>query len=105
MNPRKILSASANLIDERGQSYGGIEENFLRIAIIASAVTKKDLTQWDVAMVLHATKLARMAGTGDKLDNYLDGINYLAFAAEMRDDWTTASDGSSAVTADVGGID
>jgi hypothetical protein len=34
-------------------------------------------------MILVATKLARMAGARDKRDNYLDAINYLAFASEL----------------------
>jgi hypothetical protein len=36
-------------------------------------------------MVLAATKLARMSGSRDKDDNYLDAINYLAFACDLRD--------------------
>jgi hypothetical protein len=35
-------------------------------------------------MILVATKLARMSGMRDKDDNYLDAINYLAFAKELR---------------------
>lgn len=85
MDPHKTLKECADLIGERGEDYGGIEDNFTRIAVIASLVTGKHLSQYDVAMVLVATKLARMAGSKDKGDNYLDAINYLAFAKELRD--------------------
>jgi hypothetical protein len=84
MNPHETLKQCAALIGQRGQDYGGIEDNFQRIAAIASTVTGKPLTARDCAMVLVATKLARMAGSQDKRDNYLDAINYLAFAMELR---------------------
>lgn len=104
MRPVDVLVTCATLIGERGQDYGGVEENFKRIATIASVVLGKDVSPWDVAMVLTATKLARMAGSRDKEDNYLDAINYLAFASEMRDENNTASGaGSSAGPSDGGG--
>ena len=86
MNPHQTLEQCAALIGERGQDYGGIEDNFARIALIASTVTRTQITAHDVAMILVATKLARMAGSRDKDDNYLDAINYLAFAMELRRD-------------------
>lgn len=85
MNPHKTLADCAALIGERGKDYGGIEENFSRISSIASVATGKELSPYDVAMVLVATKLARMNGARDKRDNYMDAINYLAFAMELRD--------------------
>lgn len=82
--PHDILAKCAALIGDRGQDYGGIEDNFRRISVIASVILNKDITPHDAAMILLSTKLARMAGTQDKEDNYLDGINYLAFAADLR---------------------
>lgn len=84
MDPHKTLNQCAELIGERGKDYGGIEDNFTTISVIASLVTGQKLTPYDVAMVLVATKLARMSGSRDKDDNYLDAINYLAFAKELR---------------------
>lgn len=105
MRPADVLVECVTLIGERGQDYGGVEDNFRRIASIATVVLKKEVTPWDVAMVLAATKLARMAGARDKRDNYLDAINYLAFASEMRDENRNASsDGPSAVPSDEGGV-
>lgn len=85
MDPHATLTECAALIGERGQDYGGIEDNFARIALIASVTTGKQITAYDAAMILVATKLSRMAGTRDKRDNYLDAINYLAFASELKD--------------------
>lgn len=84
MDPHKTLNECAALIGERGADYGGIEENFDRIAKIASEIIGTPITAYEIAMILVATKLARMAGARDKRDNYLDAINYLAFAAELR---------------------
>jgi hypothetical protein len=84
MDPHRALKECADLIGERGEDYGGIEDNFTKIAVIASLATGRMVTAYDVAMVLVATKLARMSGNRDKRDNYLDAINYLAFASEMR---------------------
>lgn len=84
MDPHKTLNKCAELIGERGKDYGGIEENFERIACIANQLIDAPVTAYDVAMILVATKLARMPGVRDKEDNYLDAINYLAFAMELR---------------------
>lgn len=84
MNPHSILEEASNIIGERGQDYGGIEDNFARIAQIAQNILNVQVTPYHVAMILVATKLARMAGSRDKHDNYVDAINYLAFAADLR---------------------
>ena len=84
MDPHKTLNECAALIGERGADYGGIEENFDRIARIATEVIGTPITAYEVSIVLVATKLARMSGARDKRDNYLDAINYLAFASELR---------------------
>jgi hypothetical protein len=84
MDPHKTLNQCAELIGERGKDYGGIENNFDRIAKIANQLIDAPVTAYDVAMILVATKLARMSGMRDKDDNYLDAINYLAFAMELR---------------------
>jgi hypothetical protein len=102
MDPQNTLKECAYLIDERGEDYGGIEDNFTKIATIASLATGRMVTAYDVAMILAATKLARMSGIRDKRDNYLDAINYLAFASEMRYG-AADSNGSSTVPPDGGG--
>jgi len=84
MDPHKTLNQCAELIGERGKDYGGIENNFDRIAKIANQLIDAPVTAYDVAMILVATKLARMSGMRDKDDNYLDAINYLAFAKDLR---------------------
>lgn len=84
INPKQVLTEAESLIGERGQDYGGIEDNFSNIAAIFTAMTGKDFTAHDVAMVLTAVKMARLRQSPGKADNYLDAINYLAFAHELR---------------------
>lgn len=84
MNPKQVLNEAEGLIGDRGQDYGGIEDNFSNIAIIFTAMTGKQFTAHDVAMVLAAVKMARMRVSPGKADNYLDAINYIAFAHELR---------------------
>ena len=51
----------------------------------------KPISKYDVAMILHANKLARLQESRTKMDHYVDGINYMAFAAQFASD--TASVG------------
>jgi len=81
---RAILNNCASIVDQRGASYGGIESSFQDASIIASILTSKELSARDVALVLHAVKLARLAGHPDHADSYDDGINYLAFARHLQ---------------------
>lgn len=80
MDPRKTLDEAGALIGERGRSYGEIEQNFALIAEIATLLTGVRLDEETVALILLAVKLARRRSDTKKRDNYLDGINYLAFA-------------------------
>jgi hypothetical protein len=84
MNPHKVLDEVKAIIDERGHDYGVIEENFHRAASIARAAGI-DVEAYEVCMVLAAVKMARISKSPTKRDNYLDGIAYLAFAAELME--------------------
>lgn len=84
INPKQVLTEAESLIGERGQDYGDIEDNFTHIASIFTTMTGKNFTAHDVAMVLAAVKIARLRQSPGKADNYLDAINYFAFAHELR---------------------
>lgn len=70
-------------MNERGSQYGAVEECFDRIAQIASIVLNKQITAYDVAMIQVATKLGRLQEARTLDDNYIDMINYTAFAAQF----------------------
>lgn len=82
MNPHKVLDEASRIIGERGEQYGGIEENFQRAANTAKAAGI-DVGAYEVCMILAAVKLARMSASPSKRDNYIDAINYIAFAADL----------------------
>lgn len=84
VDPHSVLQEAKELIGERGADYGGIEDNFNNIANIANAMSPGlHLCAYDVAIILTAVKMARIRQSPRKRDNYLDGVNYLAFAAEL----------------------
>ena len=80
MDPKAILEAAMALIDNRGVNYGGIEQNFDRSAKIASLKLDKNISPYEVAIVLESVKDARRAVSPDHYDSHIDGINYRAFA-------------------------
>jgi hypothetical protein len=83
-HPGDLLTYAFELINARGTDYdnaASLEQNFREAAAVASVVVGKELTARDVAMVLHCVKLIRSKSAPGKIDNYVDGMNYMAFAA------------------------
>jgi hypothetical protein len=86
-HPGDLLSHAFELINQRGAEYNttntaaDLEQHFREAAAVASVVLGKDLAPRDVAMILACVKLIRSKSSPGKLDNYVDGMNYLAFAA------------------------
>lgn len=79
--PLNILKDAAYIIGERGETYGGIEDNFSRAAKLASLKLDKEISAYDVLIVLESVKDARRAADPSHYDSHVDGINYRAFAA------------------------
>ena len=85
MNHIDFLKTAEKLVDERGEQYGDLEENFARIISIFDAMTGIGLTCHEAALFLVAVKMARLRTSPDKADTYADAINYLAFAGQFGD--------------------
>jgi Domain of unknown function (DUF6378) len=85
MNHKEALLAAGKILNERAQEYGGEEACFKRISDLATIILNKPISQYDVAMILHCVKLGRLQEARQKDDNYIDGINYMAFAAQFAD--------------------
>lgn len=85
-----LETAGAIITNDRQNDYGAPENNF---AIIASYWTtymrsKKydvEFHPYDVAIMMAQLKMARMASSPRKADNYVDGAGYLAIASELTD--------------------
>jgi hypothetical protein len=78
-----IMQNAAKTYNERGEQYGDLEGTHYRIAQIASLILGRPITPYDVAMILHAVKLGRLQEDRKNPDNYIDGINYFAFAGSF----------------------
>lgn len=83
MNHLDILKASATTLGDRGRRYGSVEETFDRASKLATIMLDKQITMYDIAIIFHCMKMARLNGARTLDDNYIDGINYLAFAAQF----------------------
>jgi len=70
-------------LGDRGRRYGSVEDTFDRASRMATLLLDKQVTMYDIAMILHAMKMARLSSSRTLDDNYVDGINYLAFAAQF----------------------
>lgn len=76
----KIYQSALAIIDQRGQKYGGVEDNFMRAAVIASMKLNTQISPYDVAIIMESVKDARRAVDPGHADSHIDGINYKAFA-------------------------
>jgi hypothetical protein len=83
MKKEDMLAKSADLLVERGNMYGEVRQNFARIAACAMGMLGRNVTMYEVAVILLAVKLGRMSEDPTYVDSYLDGINYLAIAGEL----------------------
>jgi len=84
MGTQEILNEAAALIGERGAEYGALEVNFDRIRMVAAVLLNREVTRYEVAAILFATKVGRLGQTR-KRDSFVDGINYLAFMAQFAE--------------------
>lgn len=89
-NPYEMLTQAADLIQERGQGYGDIENNFQLIADLFSLRVGRPFHPYEACILLECVKDARMFASPMNVDNYLDGINYKAFAALFAEDYASA---------------
>ena len=93
MHHTNILADAAAMLRDRGADYGSVEDTFNRACIIFEAMTGNSISPWQGAMFMQAIKMARIKTSATKTDNYVDGVNYLAFAAQFAtgDDQPAAS--------------
>lgn len=83
MDHIKLINAAADTVRDRLEDYGTASENFDRIAKLASILLGRAVTRYDVSVIMTAVKLSRMVQNPMKVDSYVDGIAYMAFAGEF----------------------
>ena len=82
-NHTDILSQAIHTLRERGSQYGSVEATFDRAAKLATLMLNTEITAYEIAMMHVATKMARLQESRTLDDNYVDAMNYLAFAAQF----------------------
>jgi len=84
-----IMSKSIAILRNRGEQYGDVGDVFDRACSIFEMITGQPMSRSNGAIFMHSMKLARIRTTPEKMDNYVDGINYIAFAAQFANDMTS----------------
>ena len=77
MDKFELLKKTADVVKDRGESYGSILENHTRIARLWSVLLKIDVTPEQVALCMIALKQARLMETPDHTDSWQDIIGYV----------------------------
>ena len=83
MDHRQILADAINTLQDRGQDYGDVSELFERACSIYNLTTGESFTPWQANIFMTSLKMARIKSNRAKADNYIDGINYIAFAGQF----------------------
>lgn len=96
MNMKELLEAAIQTVADRGEPYGGVEDNFGRIArywnahLVATGITGPNepgdgpLGPDDVAMMMILMKLARLVNAPDHADSWIDIAGYAACGGSMK---------------------
>lgn len=84
MRRETVLAAAHELItSKRAGEYGDAHEVHTRIAIIWSALLGCQISAWQVALMMAALKLARVARSPGHSDSWVDAAAYAALGAEL----------------------
>jgi hypothetical protein len=93
MTPHDLLAQAADIIAQRGEGYGGIENNFQLAADLASLRLGRDIHPYEVAIMLACVKNARAFNSPTHLDSHVDAVNYELFAATFAEDYMLSQSG------------
>lgn len=85
MNYKDILNQSISTIDARHQEYGDASSSFTRAATIAGTILSKNISAYDVSVVMMAVKLARITNNRTHQDSWIDLAAYVGFAGQFAD--------------------
>lgn len=83
MHYQDVLATAINTIHARGRDYGDVLPSFVRAASIASALLDRKITAFDIAAVMIAVKMSRIAQNKEHEDSWVDLVAYTSFAAQF----------------------
>ena len=81
-----FLREAMTITTERNKTHGDRITNHLNISQLWSWYLKKEVTAYDVAMMMSLLKIARTKTGNPNKDDLVDGAAYLAIAGEIRFD-------------------
>jgi len=90
-----LRQAEQCITQDRAATHGKAEDSFGRIGKLWSVWLDREITAYDVAMMMTLFKAARAKGNPAHADNLVDLIGYAALAAEMAqqdEEWDPFAD-------------
>ena len=92
MKYNDLLMRAAHEYNDRAPVSGSFEDLFERACQIYQLTTGNVLTPWQAATFMNCLKMARLKHSPGKMDNYVDAMNYTAFAAQFASEATNNMD-------------
>jgi len=89
MHHQDVLSTAKSIITQRGKEYGDVMPSFVRAANIAGNILDRKVTAFDVAVIMMAVKMSRLANQREHEDSWIDLCAYVAFAAQFASPHTS----------------
>ena len=85
MDKVELLQKTADVVKQRGESYGSMLDNHTRIAKLWSVLLDTDVTPEQVALCMIAVKQARLMETPNHTDSVQDILGYALVYHECAD--------------------
>jgi len=83
MNHTEVLTNAINILRDRDTKYGPVQEMFERTAKLASIILDRDVTPYEITVIMKCLKDARKKYDPMNVDHYADNINYEAFSYQF----------------------
>ena len=83
MNHTEVLTNAINILRDRDTKYGPVQEMFERTAKLASIILDRDVTPYEITVILKSLKDARKKYDRLNVEHYSDNINYEAFSYQF----------------------
>lgn len=83
MNHTEVLTNAINILRDRDSKYGPVQEMFERTAKLASIILDRDVTPYEITVIMKCLKDARKKYDPMNVDHYADNINYEAFSYQF----------------------
>ena len=85
MDKLELLQKTADVVKQRGESYGSMLDNHTRIAKLWSVLLDTEVTPEQVALCMIAVKQARLMETPNHTDSVQDILGYALVYHECAD--------------------